>query len=149
QALLSRINVAAADTQEKTARFWEERFYIFLLPPAFLLLPWFRRNAAFPLVLAACFVLPAAQAHAFEWQDLFLNKAQQGKAAIEKRQYEEAIGKFDDPYRRGVAQYKAGQYDQAIKSFRQAQEAAKETDAEYNLGNAQLMTGKIKEAIAS
>jgi len=146
RGLLARIGSAAESEGQKTARFWEERFYLFLAPLV-LLLPWFRRNAAFPVLIL--FFLQPAQVQAFEWRDLFLNKAQQGKAAIEQQKYEQAAGKFDDPYRRGVAQYKAGQYEQAAQSFSEVDRPDVAMDAQYNLGNAQLMKGHIQNAIES
>lgn len=146
-ALLLQVNRASENEAQKTTRFWEERFYLFLIPLLLLLLPWFRREAAF-LVLIFMLLQPAP-AQAFEWGDLFLNHNQQGKAAIEQQQYDKAAQKFDDPYRRGVAQYKAEQYEQAMKSFTEAGRADIAADARYNLGNAELMNGKVQEAIDS
>lgn len=147
KAILARLDgTAVGGAQNSTTRFWEERFYLFLIPGALLLLPWFRRNAAFPLAVALWLSLPAS-AQAFEWQDMFLNKAQQGRQALEDKKYDEAADKFDDPYRRGVAQYRAGKYDEAAKSFAQAARPEVQESARYNLGNAQLLSGKVKDAI--
>lgn len=147
QGLLSKVNRATESEMQKTTRFWKERFYLFLAPLALLLLPWFRRNSAFPILVFL--LLQPAPAKAFEWSSLFLNKQQQGKVAIEQKRYDEAAQKFNDPYRRGVAQYKAGRYEEAAQSFTAADRPDISTDAQYNLGNAQLKNGKIKEAIAS
>lgn len=149
-ALLSAIGKAetARPGSEKTTRFWRERFYIFLVPLALLLLPWFRRGAAFPvLLLAATFLLHPSPACAADWRDLFMTKDQQGKQALEKGDYGAAQESFSDPYRRGVAQYKAGQYEQAEQSFAASSRPEIGEDAQYNLGNSQLMAGKPAEAI--
>ena len=145
--ILSRVNKTAESEGRKTVRFWEERFYVFLLPIIFLLLPWFRRNASF-LVFVFIVVSPNT-AQAFDWKGLFLNKDQQGKVAIEEQNYEEAIDKFNDPYNRGVAQYMAGKYDEAIESFQGSALSNNLAKDKYNLGNAQIMAGKIEEAIRS
>ncbi len=145
KTLLSRIDPEAESEAVKTTRFWEERYYLFLIPAALLLLPWFRRNAAFPVLLFM--LLQPFPARAFEWSNLFMNKAQQGQAALEDKQYDAAIGKFDDSYRRGVAEYKAGKYEEAEKSFQAADRPEVAEQAQYNLGNAQLMGGKAQEAI--
>lgn len=83
------------------------------------------------------------------WKNWFLNKDQQGAQAIEQKNYKAAIGKFNDAYRRGVAEYKAGEYQKAAQSFATAKRQDIATDAEYNLGNAQLMGGQIEQAIKS
>lgn len=145
QVLLNLMKNAVGDKARKTTRFWEERFYLLLIPFALIALPWFRRHAAFPALIIACLLWQPSSAQAFEWRDLFLNKQQQGAAALEKKQYKQAAQKFDDPYNRGVAEYKAGQYEQAAQAFA----AANKANAGYNLGNAQLMNGKIEDAITS
>ena len=145
RALLARIGKTAGAKAEKTTRFWEERFYIFLAPLVLLLLPWFRRNAVFPALVLL--MLHPGPAQAFEWKNLFLNKDQQGKAAIAQQHYDQAAQTFEDPYRRGVAQYKAGEYAAAEQSFAKANRPDIAGDARYNLGNAQLMGGKIQDAI--
>jgi Ca-activated chloride channel family protein len=149
QRLLGSIEAAPASKEvaSKTTRFWKERFYLFLIPFALLTLPWFRRNAAFPVLLAAFIVIQSAPAHAFDWSDLFLNKNQQGKMYMQEGKFDKALKKFDDPYRRGVAQYKAGNYKEAVKSFQAADRADGSDDARYNLGNSLLMSGDIEDAI--
>jgi len=151
QTFLAGLENAAAAKHEtqKTSRFWEERFYVFLIPFALLLLPWFRRNASFPVVLVLFIFMHVSRAHAFDWDSLYLNDNQQGAKYLQQGQYDSAVDKFDDPYRRGVAEYKAGKYDAAAQSFQKADRPEIMTDARYNLGNAQLMSGKIEDAIKS
>ncbi|MCB1782680.1 MAG: VWA domain-containing protein [Alphaproteobacteria bacterium] len=148
KAILSQAErPATGGVSQKTTRFWEERFYVFLAPLAVFLLPWFRRGTVFPLLLLV--LLFPAPAQAFDWRDLFLNREQQGRQAVEQKQYDEALEKFDDPYRRGVAQYKAGDFEAAEKSFAEAKRPEVEASARYNLGNSQLMSGKVEDAIKS
>lgn len=148
-ALLSQIKTlgAAGEKAQKTTMFWEERFYIFLLPALLLFLPFLRRGAAFPALVAFFILQWASPAHAFEWQDLFLNKEQQAARAVEEKQYDQAIQNFDDPYQKGVAQYRAGDYQGAAQSFSQSNTPEIRKKAHYNLGNAQLMGGQIEEAV--
>ena len=149
RAVLSRIKgLGSAEKEEqKTALFWEERFYLFLLPILLLVLPWFRRNARFPAVIVVLCVMQLTPTHAFEWRNLFLNNQQQGKAALEQQQYDQATQKFNDAYRKGVAQYEAGNYADAIQFFESAQRPEIQSEAHYNLGNAQLMSGQVEQAI--
>lgn len=147
-ALLSQVRTpgAAADKAQKTTMFWEERFYIFLLPALLLFLPFLRRGAVFPALVAFFMLQGASPAHAFEWRDLFLNKEQKAARAVEEKQYDQAVQNFDDPYQKGVAQYRAGDYQGAAQSF-SASSDDKGSKVHYNLGNAQLMSGQIEEAI--
>ncbi len=149
RTVLSRIkgSAEAEKEEQKTALFWEERFYLFLLPIILLVLPWFRRNARFPVVIVLLCTMQLTPTQAFEWRNLFLNKEQQGKAALEQQQYDQATQKFNDAYRKGVAQYKAGNYEDAVQYFETAQRPEIQSEAHYNLGNAQLMSGQIEQAI--
>lgn len=147
--ILRQITIKADQSEDtrKILRFWEERFYVFLFPCILLVLPWFRRGAAFPVVLLLLLSL-STPAQAFSLRDLFLTKEQQGRQALEQKNYEEAEKMFsDDPYRRGVVEYKSGKYNEAEKSFSEVQRPEVRENAEYNRGNAQMMSGKLKDAI--
>ncbi len=150
RAFLAEIGAGQADEQEdgeRVIRQWEERFYIFLLPGLLLILTWFRRGAVFPAVLVALMFVPAP-ARAESVRDYFLTEEQKGRKALEEKNFEQAEEIFkDDAYRRGVVQYKAGDYEGAAESFDQADRPEVAEDARYNLGNARLMAGRIEEAI--
>ncbi len=150
-AILAQIDFKADESEDtrKLLRFWEERFYVFLIPCLVLLLPLFRRGAAFPLLIFVMLSL-ASPVQALDWRDLFLTREQKGRQALEQKKYDEAEQIFDDdPYRRGVVEYKAGKYEEAEKSFEQVERPEVRENAKYNQGNAQLMSGKIKDAIES
>jgi Ca-activated chloride channel family protein len=150
RAILDQIGSAGSKAQATPAsvRVWEERFYIPALLLAALLLPFFRRGAFFPLIAFLAMTLFAdGQVQAATAADLFLNKQQQARAAFDKGDYKDAMAKFDTPYRRGVAAYKAGAYDKAAALFKVAAAQKNGLDALYNLGNAQLMLGQIQDAI--
>lgn len=150
RAFLAEIGAGQADEQEdgeRVIRQWEERFYIFLLPGLLLILTWFRRGAVFPAVLVALMLVPAP-ARADSVRDYFLTEEQKGRKALEEKNFEQAEEIFkDDAYRRGVVQYKAGDYEGAAESFDQADRPEVAEDARYNLGNARLMAGRIEDAI--
>lgn len=150
QILLSEVGVTGEDQREDGAtiiRQWDERFYVFLLPGALLALLWFRRGAAFPVLFLA--VLAFSQpVYAEGGIDLFLTKEQKGRKALESKHYEQAEEIFkDDDYRRGVVQYRAGNYEEAARSFAQVKRPEVAQDARYNMGNSELMSGKIEDAI--
>lgn len=133
-----------------SVRVWQEHFYLPLLVLALLLIPFFRRGSVFPMVILMAVYLPSAgHAEALPIDTLFLNKQQQAKALFDKGDFQDAMEKFDTDYRRGVAAYRAGQYEKAANWFQAAAVKSKNLDALYNLGNAQLMQDEPENAIAS
>ncbi|MGH1375078.1 MAG: VWA domain-containing protein [Alphaproteobacteria bacterium] len=142
-------NMGDSDDAQETqkTKYWEERFYVFLIIPLFCVLPFFRRGAVFPVLIALGILMNAQPAAAFDWRDWFTSGDQRGQKAYEQGDFEKAAQDFSDPYNRGVAEYKAGQYEQAARSFTQSTHADTAQNVPYNLGNAQLMGGKIDDAI--
>jgi Ca-activated chloride channel family protein len=129
---------------------WEERFYIFVFPVILVILLWFRRGFTFPVILF--FILSSSQvagARNLTINDrLFLNKDQLAQKALEEiEDFDTAIKLFDDPYKKGVAYYKSGNFQEAAKYFRQNQRPEMQTNALYNLGNALTKQNKLDEAI--
>jgi Ca-activated chloride channel homolog len=152
RAILDRIDAAKGSAQitPTSVRLWEDRFYIPLLALLVLLLPLFRNGAAFAVAgILTMTMFPAVHAHAGTAVELFLNKNQQADAAFGKRDYKDALAKFDTDYRRGVVAYRAGRYKQAAALFKSAAKRSNDIDALYNLGNAQLMQLQPEDAIFS
>jgi Ca-activated chloride channel homolog len=146
-SLISRTAIGATPSAGESVEDWEPRFYIFLVPLMILLLPLFRRtklNAGLAL-LALIFCSPV-RAQASPTDFLFKNKATQGRELLESKKYEEAAEKFEDPYRRGVAEYRAGNFAKAEASFAASKRPEVALDATYNLGNALAKQEKLSEA---
>lgn len=144
RAVLGQIKTTAKvlEGNSKKQRFWEERFYIPLAVMMLLALPFFRRGVVFPAILLLCFLSPDSS-YAFDWKDWFKNSDQQAVKALQSQEYDKAQEKFSTPYNKGVAEYKAGKYENAEKSFR----ADGGLDSEYNLGNSYAKQSKFEEAI--
>lgn len=152
RAILDGLEASHTKTQlsAESARVWDERFYLPALALALLLLSLFRRGASFPAVIfLATLFFSMAPSHAATLADLFLNRDQQGLVAYDKGNFKGAMTEFDTPYRRGVAAYRAGAYDEAASLFRIAASQKSGLNALYDLGNAQLMQGQVQDAIAS
>lgn len=117
---------------------------ILILPIAALT---FRRGWLFSMViftLAGTF-LPAQQAQAWEWRDLWQTSDQQAAAALEADDPATAAALFKIPQWQGVANYKAENYEAAIAAF-----SGDDTpDGHYNRGNALALTGNYAESIAA
>ena len=154
RAILDRIDASKGSAQlaPTSVRLWEDRFYIPLLVLLLLVLPLFRKGAAFALAgIFTMTLFPAAHAYAKASTavELFLNKNQQADAAFAKRDYNDALAKFDTDYRRGVVAYRAGRFKQSAAYFKSAVRHSNDIDALYNLGNAQLMQLQPEYAISS
>lgn len=81
-------------------------------------------------------------AHASAWDSLWHTKDQQAMQAYQAEDYANAAQKFETPQWQGAAQYKAGEYEQALKSFEQDSSA----NGLYNQGNALMQLGKPDKA---
>ncbi|MGL6352077.1 MAG: VWA domain-containing protein [Aeromonas sp.] len=81
-------------------------------------------------------------AHASLWQDLWQTQDQQAMKAYQSQDYQRAAEQFTNPQWRGSAQYKAGEYEQALNTFSQDSSA----QGLYNQGNALMQLGKPDKA---
>ena len=131
----------------KKNRIWEEHFYLLILPLLPLILLWFRRGYVLPILLG--FFLSVFKLEASDALDYFKNSEELGKEAMEKNDYETALRHFKDPYRAGVAYYRAGNFAEAEKMFLLSSKEEVSLQAAYNLGNSLAQQQKFKEAIVA
>lgn len=131
-----------ADEQHHFDR-WQDRtpwLAVALLPLAALA---FRRGWLLGALLVA--LLPAPQANALEWNDLWLSKDQQAQRALADGNPERAAELFSSPAWQGAARFQAGQYDAAAQAWSKLDDAT----AHYNRGNALALSGDLQGAIAA
>ncbi|EIJ42936.1 tetratricopeptide repeat protein [Beggiatoa alba B18LD] len=83
------------------------------------------------------------------WQLQFQNADQQAQQAFIAGDYARAAQLFTDDYNRGVAFYRAGDYDNAIKAFASVTHTEQIVSAEYNLGNTYFQRGEYDKALLS
>jgi len=131
---------ALAENSLVTDRFREEGpwLLLLLLPLAALA---FRRGW---VLVALIFIVPLPQpAHAVSWDDLWLNKDQQARKALEAGNPGDAAALFENPDWQAVADYRAGDYAGSAEVF------AENSDARnlYNLANAMALQGELDSAI--
>lgn len=131
----------------KKNRLWEEHFYLIILPILPVILWWFRRGYVLSIFLV--FLIPTFKLEAKPTLDYFKNSEELGKQAMEEGNYETAIQEFKDPYRAGVAYYRAGNFEEAEKMFLASSREEVSLSATYNLGNSLAQQQKFKEAIAA
>ena len=109
-----------------------------LLPMAALA---FRRGwlLVWPLVLS----LPAPDAGAFEFADLWARRDQQAAQAIEQGDTDRAVAAAPDHRWRGAALYRGGRYDESAEAFTGGAAA----EDHYNRGNALALAGDLRGAL--
>jgi Ca-activated chloride channel family protein len=77
------------------------------------------------------------------WRDLWSTPDQRGQRLLSSGRAGDAAAEFADPLRRGVAQFRAGDFKAAAASFAGVDGA----DALYDQGTALIMLGKYDDAI--
>jgi Ca-activated chloride channel homolog len=130
-----------AQAKGLTSDQWRDEGPWLLLPLLLLGMLAFRRGYWLALLLIA--LQPIRQAHAMDWNSLWLNSDQRGQRALEAKQPQQAATLFRDPDWRAAAEYKAGNYQAALKDLKDASTP----EALYNRGNALAQAGKLTEAI--
>lgn len=136
---------------------WADEGWWLMLPITLLAMLWFRKGWTVRwitgLLLAVVLAAPQQGLHAQEaaearrqWHfaDLWLTHDQQGRLAFERGDFAHAAKLFDDAMWRGIAQYRAGQYAEAVQSFARVDSP----QALYNQGNALARLGQYAQAAA-
>jgi len=152
QEILHQINVRnnflEKDTLSQGGRQWEDKFYILVFPVMLVILLWFKKGFSFPIILLVLLTHSQSALGGSTIDQLFLSKEQQAKKSLEViEDFDTAAALFDDPYKRGVAYYKAGNFVEAEKYFRSNKRQEVQAKALYNLGNALAMQDKLDESI--
>lgn len=123
---------------------WEEGFYWFIFPMLILaLIMQHKHKYLYVFLLVVLLTVPQPSTAI----TILQNSEQQGKEYYDNGNYEQAANMFTDPYRKGVAWYKAGKFALAEQEFKNAKRLESANSALYNLANAQLKQGKYQAAI--
>jgi Ca-activated chloride channel family protein len=120
---------------------WEDQGFWLAALVALLLLPAFRRGVVASFALLVLSYSPPPEAA--DWQDLWLTGDQQGARHLDDGAPTEAAEAFRDPNWRGIAEYQAGGYEQAARTFAGQPSA----DNLYNLGNSLALQGDLRGAL--
>ena len=132
-----------AAPSKRTTDLWKEEGPWFVLGLIVLALPAFRRGWVGMVLLGMVF-LPSP-VKAWTWEDLWLRSDQQGERELKAGNPEEAANLFSNQGWKGVANYRAGDYEQAMESFSKVGSP----DGHFNRGNALARLGKFEDALAA
>lgn len=134
----------ATKATERTFDTWQDSGFWLVLPVLPLIVLGFRRNL-FALLLLAPLLLAPPPARALDWDDLWLNRNQQGMRAFARGEHDRAQQLFEDEAWKAAAAYRGKSLAQAEAGFRRQHTA----DGLYNLGNTLARAGKLEQAIAA
>lgn len=116
---------------------------LLLLPALFSFRQGIVASVGFATLIGGLLFAAAPQpAHASVWDNVWKTTDQQAMQAYQSQDYANAAKQFESPQWRGSAQYKAGDYEQALKTFEQDSSA----QGLYNQGNALMQLGKPDKA---
>lgn len=131
-------------------RQWDDSYYLFLIPAAMILLYLMRQQVLYLLILGVCCSwFPGTNVYATTIKDSFKNSEQLGQQSYVDGNFKQAAATFKDPYHKGVALYRDGQYAEAEKQFKLVERSEVKTSALYNAGNSQMQQKKWRAAIKS
>lgn len=147
-------NVQQTDAGDKviagTVRQWQDKYYWFIFPAVALALYLWRQKVlylSFAIISASLFYAP--NVIAIETSQYFQNSSQKAEKEYIKANFKTAAQLFEDPYNKGVALYRAGEYPAAEQAFKAAQHGKNSLAATYNAGNALMQQKKWRQAIQS
>ena len=132
-------NLEFTDADEKKENDWQDKGILLAIPLALLILVWFRKGVVLYSLLII-FGLSGCQSDRVK--SLWLTLDYQGQQLYNSGMFIEAAERYQDPLHKGVAYFKAGEYDQAIAAFEQDTTAM----GAYNLGLAQYKIGNYNAA---
>ena len=138
--LTSQVDDArSASSNQKVANRINQGYWLLplLLVPALFM---FRKGVLFSGILAVLLPFTApSPAHANPW----LNADQQAKQHYDAKEYDKAAALFSNSEWKGIAQYQAGDYQEAIESLK----GSTSPNGRYNLANAYAQAGDLERAI--
>ena len=140
-AMAPRIIDQQAKLSDSNAELWREQgpWLILLLIPLVALT--FRRGVLWLMPLYMLALPPDAQA--LEWDSIWKNQDQRAADLFEEDKFAPAAGLFADPAWKASSQYRAGEYEMALKQWQQLDSEA----ALYNRGNALAKLGRYPQAV--
>ncbi|WP_420581290.1 VWA domain-containing protein [Reichenbachiella sp.] len=121
------------DPKEKNDE-WRDAGLLFVFPMALLILFWFRKGW---VIYVTIILFSSSCEKVNSFQDLWYSQDFQGQKLSNQGAYDQAAEKYENPMRKGVAYFKSGDFESAIKAFNE------DTTAQgvYNLGLAYFSNG--------
>ncbi|PZX48518.1 VWA domain-containing protein [Algoriphagus chordae] len=132
-------NLKFTEKPEEKDNSWRDMGLLFVIPMLVLLLFWFRKGW---VIYTLMFFVLSSCTDGSKIAGLWYTPDFQGQKLSEKGDYAQAAKRFEDPMRKGVANFKAGNYADAINDFKEDTTA----HGAYNLGLAYFQSGDTLSA---
>jgi Ca-activated chloride channel family protein len=132
---------ASEQVLDRSVDTWQDMGYWLLLLLVPVALAAFRRGWLL-CILFLPFHEPAA---AQDWRSFFLNSDQLGSRLLNEGEAAAAAEAFENPDWAAAANYRAGNYQDALEHYRRGDDA----NSWYNRGNALARAGRLEEAISA
>ncbi|WP_185968848.1 hypothetical protein [Carboxylicivirga sp. M1479] len=134
-------NLEYRGLNEDSEEEWLEMGFPLLWVALLILVLWFRKGWMIQWCMAL-FFLSSCNSEIHTWDDLWYTKNYQGQQAMTNEQYFKASEKFESYPHKGIALYKAGDFEAAIEVFKQDTNLV----SLYNLSLAYAATGQNQQA---
>ena len=128
-------------TSQRTTELWREEGPWIVLGLLALAIPAFRPG--WLGVLFLMLIITPSPSQAFFGDDWWFRSDQQGARAMENDNPQQAATLFEDPSWKGVANYRSGNFQEAIDNFSHDDSP----DGHFNRGNALARSGRLQEAL--
>lgn len=145
-------NLAYEQKENEENKEWEDYGYWFMIPAGLILLFWFRKGWVVTWMILV-FVYPwygcstnestTPTKEKFEFVDLWFTKDRQAQKLFDEGKYLQAAEKFEHPFWKGIAYYKAKEFQLAAQSFYQV----KTPESYFNIGMCMAELENWNEAI--
>jgi Ca-activated chloride channel family protein len=135
------INYQADD--EESEEQWKDMGFVLVILLVLLMPFWFRKGWMIQYAWIPLLFLMSSCGSDKSWNDLWYTKNYQGQKLSNSENFEEAGNTFESSLHKGVAYYKAGNFDAAAQAFEKDSSA----NSLYNLGLAYTELGRYEVAL--
>jgi len=122
---------------------WKDMGFLLLILLVLLVPFWFRKGWMIRYAWIPFVMTMTSCSDSQKWEDLWYSKDYQGQKLYKEQDFEAAGNTFESPVHRGVAYYKAGNFDAAAQAFAQDSSA----NSLFNLGLTYTQLGRYDEAL--
>lgn len=138
-----RKNLHFQADDEQSEEQWKDMGFLLVILLAFLFPFWFRKGWMIRYSWLPLALFTTSCSDSSNWDNLWYTKDYQAQKLYNKTNYEDAANTFESPIHKGVAYYKAGNFDAAAQAFAQDSSA----NSLYNLALAYTQLGRYDEAL--